>query len=210
MADDQETWTINDDTRASHPGGIRASRLRWLWHYPTWPLIWAGTLMIAVALAWFLHWGFWILAGLLLIMNLLYWVRVREHFLQGCANPAIVVSLDPMLIAVFTDLSMGVGSYPAIKIVEKKLKRIAGQEPTVGTRVATVALYSASLIDDKANWDDFDPRPVDCVTGNLADINRLLKGFSDKDWHDLQEGLKQVPKPFRSGLYRLWTSSKSD
>src|SRR5262249_44196088 len=159
-------------------------------------LIWAITLLGFGLLAWLTHWAFWIPAGLLLLMNLLYWIRIKEHFQRGCANPGLVVSLDPMLIAVSTDLSMGTGKYPVVKIVRENLKRIAGQPPEVGMRLGTVALYEASLSEEKPHWKTFDPRPVDHVTANLSEIERIMNSFSQLDWKDLDRGLLEVPQPY--------------
>jgi len=148
-----------------------------------------------------LHWTMLIGVLAMLIMNGLYWLRVCEHFRSGCANPGMVVSLNPMLIAVHTDLTKGYGSYPAIKIFRKNLSTIAGQVPQVGSRVATVALYSPGMNENSPHWANFDPRPVDCATENIAVIHGVMSTFSFEDWQELSHAVSQMRQPFRCGLY---------
>lgn len=207
MEEQPVTWTMDDSTRASSPGGIRVSRLLWLRHYPKWPFLWAASLIVMVVLAWMVHWVFWIPAGLLLGMNFLYWKRIQEHFLHGCVNASVVVSLDPMWIAVATDLSKGIGDYPAIKIIHKELSRIGGQQPQVGSRLPTVALYASDGKDETPHWVDFDPRPAQCATSDDRELQRLMDSIDSEDWDDLDARLGEIPRPYHVGLYRLWESS---
>jgi len=201
-----KTWTLNNSTRASNPGNLNVNPFRWFRHYPTWPMIWCCSLLLFVALACLINWKFWIAALLLLGMNWLYWQRVRDHFRYGCANPAFIVSLDPMLIAVSTDLTKGVGEYPVVKIIKKSLPMACCQIPQVGSRLSTVSLYKASPDDKLPHWVNFDPRPIDCATEDMDAIQTVMSTFTDDDWNELKLWLKQVPYPFRCGLYPIKTS----
>lgn len=203
MSDEYDSWTLDDSTRATNPGNLRVNPFRWFRHYPNWPLIWFFSLALFVALACLGHWSFWIGASLLLVMNWLYWQRIREHFRSGDANPGIVVSMDPMMIAVSTDLTKGLGRYPVIKIIEKSLPTVCGQVPQIGSMLATVALYESSPDDNLPHWADFHPRPVDCATGNLAAMQRVMNTFTEADWNQLRSWLGQVPRPFRCGLFHI-------
>lgn len=200
--EDQNTWTLGDSARASNPGNLHVNRLRWFRYYPKWPIIWFCSLALCVFLAWTVHWSFWIFAGLLFLMNLLYWQRVSEHFRHGCANPAMIIALDPMLIAVLTDLTKGEGNYPVIKIIQQRLPTACGQLPQAGTLLAAVSLYSPSP-DEEPHWADFDPRPIDCATGDAPAIQRIMSSFDASDWNELRHALKQVPRPYRCGLYHV-------
>lgn len=147
--------------------------------------------------------GYWIIAIILLVLNFYYWQRIREHFMHGCANPGVVVSMSPMLIAVSTDLTKGEGQYPAIKIIRKNLSTINGRRPIIGTKVATVALYSAGFDENAPCWNDFYPLPVDCAMGDQKIYKAILNSFSDDDWAALRNGLNQIPRPFRKGLFHV-------
>ncbi len=104
-------------------------------------------------------------------------VHIREWFLHGCVNPAIVICTNPPLVAVCTDLSTGKIQHHAIKILPQPLRWTKNGVPPVGTRLASVALYQGSL--EKSSWEDFHPIVVDCVTGNRADIKRVFQSISE-------------------------------
>lgn len=126
-------------------------------------------------------------------------VRIREHFIHGCVNPGIVVSLKPFLIAVFTDLTTNGESHYAIKILPQPLQWMKSGIPRVGTKVATVALYEGVI--EKGYWDDFYPIVVDCVTGNQIDIKRVFRSIPDWEWQVLEAAIKQISTPEKPGLY---------
>ena len=72
---------------------------------------------------------------LTIIPAIWYVKRVNEWFLYGDANPGILISTTPPLIAVWTDLTKDEGSYPALNVHrERPSDRWEGLE--VGTRVA--------------------------------------------------------------------------
>ncbi|MEQ8764092.1 MAG: DUF3239 domain-containing protein [Planctomycetota bacterium] len=207
MTEEQKTWTLDDRARASNPGDLHVDFVHWFRQYPKWPSIWLGGLVLFVVLANRTHWAFWLLALVLLGMNWLYWRRIQDHFRHGDANPALVVSSGPMLIAVATDLSKDVdGRYPALKIFQKQLPALDGHEVRIGTRIATVSLYSPSP-DDVPYWSDFDPRPVNCATRDLGDIQAILQRFPGEDWQHLERMIEAAPKPLAPGLYEMWVDN---
>ncbi|MDA1049675.1 MAG: DUF3239 domain-containing protein [Planctomycetota bacterium] len=203
VSEEQKTWTLDDSARASNPGNLQVNPFRWFRHYPKWPMIWLCSFVFFVALASLVHWSFWVVALLLFAMNWFYWQRVRDHFRHGCANPAIIVSMEPTLIAVSTDLTKGIGEYPVVKIIEKSIPAACGQVPQVGSRLPVVALYEPSPDDELPHWADFDPRPIDCATGNLDAIQAVMSTFTEDDWNELKLWLRQVPRPFCCGLYHV-------
>ncbi|MEI6193118.1 MAG: DUF3239 domain-containing protein [Verrucomicrobiota bacterium] len=89
-----------------------------------------------------------------LVLNVLYWIRIKEFFAKGDANPGIIIQLNPVLIAVATDLVQHSGSYPAIKVISTQLKSFMGQPPQVGMAVPTVALYYRPLDKNCPHWAD--------------------------------------------------------
>ncbi len=126
--------------------------------------------------------------------------HIREQFLYGCVNPGIVVSTNPPLVAVCTNLSTGKIQHHVIKILPQPLRWLKNGVPSVGTRLASVALYQGSL--HKASWDDFHPIVVDCVTGNRADIKRVFQSISEVEWQTLEVGISYL-RTKKPGLYSL-------
>lgn len=192
-------------TYASHPGRLKVNWIRWIRFKPKWPLILGAVLLGCSAL--FVY-TMGVLTGLLLFlvaaMCVLYWLRVSNHFQYGCANIAVVVSLDPVLIAVSTDLSTGEGDFPVIKIVEIAMTRSAGKLLEVGDLLPTVSLYASPPQGETRHWSTFIPVPADYVTSDPHQIARLLANFTDEDIATLHSQLQQVPTPYEPGLYLMW------
>ena len=112
--------------------------------FPRWPLVIAAVLVVSGVLAATVHWGFWILTLLTLgfVFSLAY--GIADHYCNGCANPARVVSLDPDLIAVHADLTTGGRPAHVIKVLPQPLRRLRGEQLAVGNRLATVAFVRLS------------------------------------------------------------------
>ena len=201
--DDQSTWTMDDSARASRPGNTKVNPFLWIRHYPTWAVGYFACLIGSLVLALTLHWSLWILFALMLGLNWFYWQRVKEHFLHGNVCPAIIVNLNPMMFAVLTDLSKGIGEYPAIKIIPKKFTTVLGKKPDLGARFPAVALYGM-MHEDIPYWEEFDPRPLEFATSDQKTIHGVASRISRDDWKELDEMLRKVPRPFQPGLYELW------
>lgn len=207
MSRDERTLTVDGSTQASHPGRLRVDPILWLRHYPKWPIIWLSLAVGSVALGVWVHWAFGIATPILLFLNWFYWRRVQEHFQHGCVNPSIVVSISPLRVAVATDLTKGDGRYPVIKVIQKSLPGVMGQEPIVGMRLATVALYQADPNDTEdlaPHWLDFDPRPAECATRDVDAVQRAFLSLGDEDWRDLDEWFEMAGRPSDVGIYRVW------
>lgn len=202
----KKSWTLDDASVASNPGQLEASLLCWFRHKPLWPILWAGALVGSLVLAFLVDRSFAKAAGVLAIANLFYWMRIKEQFRSGCANPGVVVALHPTLIAVSTDLTKGFGHYPVIKILKVPLSSVAGQPVQIGTRVPTVAVYQSSILARLPHWRDFSPQPVDFVTDDPVEVTGILGTFPEEHWQALDDGLQQVPKPYQPGLYFIRTS----
>jgi hypothetical protein len=191
------------DSSASNPGRLRISHLKHWLSFPLWPTVWAGSLLAALLLALFVHQVFFALAVPLAILKWLYWWVQRMKFVSGCTNPALVVAVDPPLVAVFTDLSKG-GNYTNwhyVKFIEQPLGSMTDGPPQLWQRLATVATYHNG--ENSLHWDDFWPTVVNCVTWNKSDINRVFATLTPTDWTQLEAGLRQVPQPFAVGLYKV-------
>jgi hypothetical protein len=129
---------------------------------------------------------------------------VREHFDHGCVTPAVVVSENPYLIAVYTDLSTYHGmSWPVIKIEAQPLEKARGPRPAVGDRLPTVSLYYGNA--RQSHWTTFKPIAAACVTDDAAQVERLLAALDahPDTWRKLERYLPQVPRPFEPGQYNV-------
>ena len=203
----RKSLTLNDDAQASLPGNLDVQYLLWLRCFPREPLTYAAYLAGALLLALFIGPLFWLPVALMLAVAVFSAIRIKEHFRSGCINPACVVSLNPPLIAAYTDLTTGRAPWPVVKVLPHPLHRMHGGAPAVGTRLVVVALYSGEM--GKPHWDDFDPIVANCVTRNEAAIEKAFSRLSEENWSDLKIGLQQVPQPYKLGLYPVRVSSQN-
>lgn len=124
---------------------------------------------------------------------------------RGNVNSAVVVSVNPYLIAVSADMGRRTGdSWPVIKILPQPLHRTRGLRPQIGDRLPTVALYDGTEIGP--HWRDFSPTAVACLTDNVVVIQEALRRlevneFGPDHWEQLEQNLAWVPTPYKSGLY---------
>lgn len=192
-AEGPPTLTTDNDTVASTPGKIPLNRFQWFRCYPKWPLIWGLSFLLFLWLALSHGWGWWLPSVPLLMMNWLYWIRVREHFASGDVCPAIVISVTPLVLAVGTDLRKAFDPHPAVKVVLIPSASLPKQFRVVGTRIATVALYRRSQ-ETSSRWSDFDPRPVGAATTRLAVIEDAASRIPESLWNDFDQWRQQVPQ----------------
>ncbi len=189
-------------TQASNPGRVAWERKEWLNYYPMPMLIWFLLIAGLVTLACITQSNFFAIPVVLLLpVPFIFMGWIRQLFWHGCINPAVVVSLDPLLIAVYTDMSKGFGNYPVVKILKIPRQCIEDGELKKGSRLATVAFYFDKPKKPKPHWVDFKPYPVLCGTSDTRTLTRTFRSIPDVEWQLLETTLPKVPKPYQPGLY---------
>ena len=146
---------------------------------------------------------YWFAFGALATLGFYTYLKSKK-FKTGDANPGVLVSLNPPLLAVYTDLAKDEGEFPAIKIVKTKITSAKGKPVKVGTCIPTVSQYLDSAGRDAMHWGDFEPEPAAYATNDEDSINRLASTFDKEQLVVLSESLKKIPRPFEPGLYTLW------
>lgn len=202
MLQQLEELQQQSNSSASNPGMMKVSLWRHFLAYPKWALIWHLGLLFSIGLS---------VISLLFVPFVLfflwairmYWKRVRSQFIAGCVNPGVILSVDPPLVAVHTDLRHADQPFPVIKVSREPLHRMLNVVPQEGQRVATVSLYE-SCTEEVEHWADFHPKVAACVASNSDDPQRLLDSIDADSWRELKEGLDQIPEPFEPGLYRIY------
>ena len=171
-------------------------------HYPKWPLLWIALVAASMVPVWLVSLWFLFLLVLMLLGPVAWCIHVRERFVYGDANVGVVVQVEPTLVAVLTDLSKGFGSYPAVRIVRARLRRIGDKPVRVGMRLPTVAVYRGLPHSESSHWCDFDPKPLECATADRKMLARVMASFTDEDGERLEAMVRELPS-IRPGLYRL-------
>ena len=206
-------------TYATNPGQILVDNKRWLRVYcEPWKFIAAGALVVVgtplLAYGIILD-NFLLLVGIGIVCLALWWLYEllgygdkERVYIDGDSNPGIVISLNPVLIAVATDLTRGIGEYPVVKIIKLHWKGRPGFELKEGAEVATIARYEWEKNPGDPYWGGFNPHPVQAVADDLDDATPLMNTYMKRSWENLRNLLVHVPKPYKPGLYRIgWKAS---
>jgi len=183
---------------ASNPGRVRLNLIRYCYCHPASSLfLLVGPVFCAAMMLVHPHW----VAGVIAfgIATLAYVSRLFIHFRSGDANPGVVISIDPLLVAAYTDLSKIGRPYPAVKVIRCTAFQLNLDEPKVGTKVPTVCMYAGKPSADR--WTDFDPKPVSTATTNAEVIERVSMSFPKHQWQALVDAVRQLPKPYKRGMY---------
>jgi hypothetical protein len=143
------------------------------------------------------------LAGIWLVYSL--W-GLRRHLAYGDVNPGIIVGEKPWRVAVYTDLTTGRSTKPAIKIVYAPMERMADGPPEIGKPVAAICLYQGLTTSDA--WQEFTPLIAHLHTSKLPQIRRLMSSIGARDWDSLANAMSQVDVS-KPGFYKLWMGKKN-
>lgn len=162
-------------------------------------LIVGGSVIAAGIIAVFSWKGALIVLGLGLAMGLFSLFEAKRIFAEGDVCPAIVVDAERSLVAAFTDLSKGGPEVPVIRIFKQPLARATGGPFAKNARLAYVAMYNG--YPNEPRWRSFGGYLVNLGTTKKKAIQRVLTSIPGEEWEKLEEGLAQIPAPFKPGQY---------
>lgn len=194
---EDEKYTLDNDTYASTPGEVSFNPTVWIKHRPLVPATSAlGLLTI------FMIYGITSKISLIFLISLIgyagySWIKIKEHYTAD-SNGGVVVSTNPTLVAVSTDMSKGNGYYPAIKIIRYTPKRPV----RIGDKIGTVSVYEDNY-EYKDYWSNFYPLPIDYATDNPVEIHNEIERYPQEQWDDIKYGLSKISKPYKPGYYRI-------
>jgi hypothetical protein len=189
------------ETYASNPARLRLDAIKWLGSRPDMLALFAIALCFGFWMVFFVHpiGGACVLAGIVIALFKTV-AEMKGKFWKGDICAGVVISEKPGLVAVFTNLASHGGTRQAIKIIRQPVHRISA---SVGTRVATVALYRGPAQDGA--WKDFFPEIINFAVSDPAEIQRVLDSVSAQEWETLEAYAARIENA-RAALYRLWGS----
>ncbi len=190
--------TLDNDTKASNEGEIRFNPLVWARYDTRMVVCVTWGLVVLILLTIFSSTDYLIMLIAAIILNFFYWVGSMEHFSVD-SNGGIIVSVNPPLAAVMTNLAKYDGNYPVIKIIDYKVKR----EISIGDRIGTVATYKQGKNERLPHWDDFSPIPIEYCTNDQVSIDIEMNFYTEQQWEDTERGIQKIEKPFKVALYRF-------
>lgn len=192
---------VVNGTFASNPGRLEIQWTRFFRAYPR-ILIGFGAVIVALTALILFKSAWWVIV-LAPVVWLLQRIlsRIKVQFRSGDTNPGVIVSQEPPLIAVLTDLTQGRGSFPVVKILRQPLRACGLSGAEAGTRLATVSLYSGA-VEGAPHWSDFDPVVVQAATEQDQTIRNRLDSIAAEQWEQLEAGLDSLLRR-TPGVYPL-------
>jgi hypothetical protein len=187
-------------TMASNPALLRLRPLVYLKNHPGPLIVLGGWLLISTPYFFMKHsWIGWVIAILGIAWFWFQLYRMQRKLAYGCVNPAMVVGTNR--VAIFTDLTTGGPTRPAIKVISAPLDRVKNQSVEVGTPMAVVALYAPG--GDPDAWNDIDETLIQLATNRPEQIARIMASIPPDEW-DAMARFLPYSDPARTGIYKCW------
>ena len=163
------TQTLDDNTAASDPGGIRLSHAKLRRFHPE---LYEPK-------------GLWRWFGGLSPTQKFWLTRKTEHLLHGDSRAALVVSVQPLLVAAYTD------ELDCIALLHFPQELVSEYGLQVWTRLLTVNLYAAGTkpVADLENgpasyhrYSNFDPLIAEFVSDDFPRIEYRKAEIAEAEW----------------------------
>lgn len=157
-------------------------------------LILLGFLVAANILGWLFYIPF-LLYGAYKVLEI---SKTRDLYYSGALNPAIVIDANSNKIASLTDMTMGFGKYPIIRIrkypIPKKY-RVNGQKiPVAGGYQNT---------EDYSHWNYYEPNPLPSGIKDEAIIAEKISAIPTVEWVKLLNEIKKMNGIPKEGYYPI-------
>jgi hypothetical protein len=187
---------------AANPGLLRPSLLKYFWNFPYSLMLRLGLTFVFVAISLFTCIGipFALIAAYFTYRHV---KSIQDKFISGCICPAKILSIDPPVLAVYADLSIGKNSCKAIRLMEQPLHLLDPKMAQIGNRVSTICYFFGMYPGLSEHW--FTPLPTipHFVSNNQVELHRIHESISDEEWRALEMGLKQLPPQPPLRTYRI-------
>jgi len=163
-------------------------------NYKTPLLILAGLLVAGVLIGWFFYIPFILYAA----FKILQLSKTRDMYYSGALNPAIVIDAKNNKIASLTDMSLGSGKYPIIRVrkypIPKKYKINGQRIPVAGTYQNT---------EDYSHWNFYEPNPLPSGIKDETIIKEKTNSIPTIEWISLNNEIKKFDGIPKEGYYPI-------
>ncbi len=143
-------------------------------------------------------WFFYIPLVLYGVYKILELSKIRDMYYSGALNPAIVIDAASNKIASLTDMTLGFGKYPIIRIrnypIPKKYKVNGKRIPVAGTYQNT---------EDYSHWNYYEPNPLPSGIKDDAIILEKTNSIPIIEWITLQNEIKKFNGIPKEGYYLI-------
>jgi hypothetical protein len=175
LPDRIKTRTLDDNTRASDPGGVRLSKRKLGEMHPE----------LVSRIRWML--GIWSKKIKLGVLGREYLLtHVEEHLMQGDSRAALVVSVSPLRVAAYTD------ELDCVALLAFPDQYVSRYELKVGSRLLTVNTYSyiaqgiARDLEEGESafhrYGNFEPYIAEFLSDDLDRIGERKLAINQREW----------------------------
>ncbi len=207
---DYDTGEVNFNTKHFHFGipthSARASRqantefsyIRWLKYNKSkyYKLIYWVIAFVILGKLW--GWFFFCLIPIPIILRYLIDSKERDMYQSGALLPGIVIDQEKSHIAVLTDLSLGSGSYPLIKIEHVT---IPTTHKKVKEKLAIAGAYQKT--ENYPHWSFFEPLVMLCGMKFPQTHSDKIRQIPSIEWIKLSSEIKKLDKNIVPGYYPI-------
>lgn len=150
------------------------------------------------ALGVILGWFFYLLIPIPIILRYLIDSKVRDMYHSGALLPGIVIDETKSRIAVLTDLSLGGGNYPIIKIENVVLPISHRKEMQ---KLAIAGGYNKT--EDYNHWNFFEPFVLICGMKYPNRHKEKIDEVPAMEWDKLLSEIKKLDQEIEPGYYPI-------
>lgn len=190
---------FDSSSMAAFQGNMQLEPLQWIKMNTATVLRNAAVLLVSLILMTKVHWVFALLFVPALLYTIWYWLHAKNTFGGGNVGPGKVISVDPDIIAVVTDLSKGYGgAYPTLKI---KQTTLSSSQREIGTYLPVVSIYNDNP-HGYPFWSEFHPVPVTHGITDPDKVQYFIDRFTEDDYDAIDQGLLEI-NTREIGTYKL-------
>jgi len=157
-------------------------------------LILLGLFLGGFFLGWFLYIPF-VLYGLFKYLEL---SKIRDMYYSGSLNPGIVIDAKNNKIASFTDMTLGRGTYPLIRV---KIHPLPEQYRVDGQRIPVAGGYQST--ENYSHWNYYEHYPLPSGIKDEDLINEKLNAISTIEWIRLEQEVNKFDGIPKEGYYPI-------
>jgi hypothetical protein len=128
------------------------------------------------------------------------WKSMAMYFENGLLTPGIVVSSEPLRVAVMACMSHG-GGQPCWGIRKLDLDELPAHPHDLGTRVPFVSIFEPGERPDR--WADFKPDPISYGTGRNGRLDVCVAKLGDEEFERLANCIERGLVPDRDDSIAL-------
>ena len=157
-------------------------------------LILIALLLAAILIGWFFYIPF-VLYGAFKILEL---SKTRDMYYSGALNPAIVIDANSNKIASITDMSLGGGSYPLLRVRKYPIPK---KYRTNGTKIPVAGTYQNT--ENYSHWNYYEPNPIPSGIKDENIIAEKIKAIPMTEWIQLRNEIKKFADIPKEGYYPI-------